>query len=496
MIDRNSPIPIYYQLKMHFKNQMEQGDLQAGDRLPTEMELCDQYDISRAPVRQAMMELAREGLIYRRPGQGTFVAPTAATSVAEKTKINVLAHYDVRWMASLEQAVLAWNAANPDRRVELSIQLCGREDFHKVLRRKAIQGEAPDMASMDYAWLVHYANEGYLKSLDSLDSDWVGDVMRDLETPVLRNNTIDDQLYGVPVQADVSGLWYRKDWFEQEGLQPPETWDAWLNQLDHFGSRDVMDRYGHRFPVVLPVTATTGETTVNLLIPFIWMSGGEIIDARGDLTLHSHTPEVAKALRYLQQITLQRRSFLPQDVYRSRWWHLARFFAQGDVPMALGGSYEWPRIQEESMWDNEEDASESLGFMMLPRPDPNVNPVGSLGGTSWAIFTQSKEQELCVEILKLMASSDISQAFCEDNLQISPFRSVNQQLMTASHPWLSEVVPLLTYARHRPLISDYVRISGFLQDMFERVLWGGENPEAAVRETAQALSVILSGSST
>jgi len=73
MIDRNSPIPLYYQLKQYFTKQMESGALHSGDRLPTEMELCEQFDISRAPVRQALSELAREGLIYRRAGQGTFV---------------------------------------------------------------------------------------------------------------------------------------------------------------------------------------------------------------------------------------------------------------------------------------------------------------------------------------------------------------------------------------------------------------------------------------
>ena len=99
--------------------------------------------------------------------------------------------------------------------------------------------------------------------------------------------------------------------------------------------------------------------------------------------------------------------------------------------MALGGSYEWPRIREESVWETEADAAEHLGFAPLPRPSLVVPPVGSLGGTSWVIFQQSTEQEVCLEILKLMATSEASAAFCEENLQISPYVSVNQRFAGA-----------------------------------------------------------------
>ena len=78
MIDRNSPVPLYYQLKVHLKRRMETGEWRSGDRLPTEMELCDAFQISRAPVRQALTELVREGMIYRRAGHRSFVAKAVA----------------------------------------------------------------------------------------------------------------------------------------------------------------------------------------------------------------------------------------------------------------------------------------------------------------------------------------------------------------------------------------------------------------------------------
>lgn len=74
MIDKNSRIPIYYQIAEEFRNKIETGQLEYGDLLPSERELAEAYRISRMTVRQAINELKLEGIIVREKGKGTFVA--------------------------------------------------------------------------------------------------------------------------------------------------------------------------------------------------------------------------------------------------------------------------------------------------------------------------------------------------------------------------------------------------------------------------------------
>lgn len=74
VLDKNVPIPLYYQLKKQMLDLIEASVLKAGDMLPAENDLCDQLGVSRPTIRQAFRELVEEGYLTRYKGKGTFVA--------------------------------------------------------------------------------------------------------------------------------------------------------------------------------------------------------------------------------------------------------------------------------------------------------------------------------------------------------------------------------------------------------------------------------------
>ncbi|WP_270180558.1 GntR family transcriptional regulator [Alkalihalobacillus sp. CinArs1] len=74
MIDKTSPLPIYYQLVELIKGMIDKGELKPGDSLPSEREYAERFKISRMTVRQAITELVNSGYLFRQKGVGTFVA--------------------------------------------------------------------------------------------------------------------------------------------------------------------------------------------------------------------------------------------------------------------------------------------------------------------------------------------------------------------------------------------------------------------------------------
>lgn len=74
MLDKKSPIPVYYQLRNIIQKKIQNGDYREGDLIPSERELSEDFGISRMTVRQAMNHMVAEGLLIREKGRGTFVA--------------------------------------------------------------------------------------------------------------------------------------------------------------------------------------------------------------------------------------------------------------------------------------------------------------------------------------------------------------------------------------------------------------------------------------
>ena len=91
MLNKELPIPLYYQLKTILLDRMKTGEWKANDRLPAEDELAATYGVSKATVRQALSELEIAGIVRREQGRGTFVAepkfeqgPRELTSFSEE----------------------------------------------------------------------------------------------------------------------------------------------------------------------------------------------------------------------------------------------------------------------------------------------------------------------------------------------------------------------------------------------------------------------------
>ena len=74
MLDATSPLPLYRQLAELLEDQIRQGLLPVGEKIPSEHRLSQRYGIGRPTVRQATDLLVRRRLLERRRGSGTFVS--------------------------------------------------------------------------------------------------------------------------------------------------------------------------------------------------------------------------------------------------------------------------------------------------------------------------------------------------------------------------------------------------------------------------------------
>lgn len=89
---KNERLPLYQQIQDYIKELIHTSDLKQGDRIPTEKELMELFNVSKITVVNALAGLVNEGAISRVPGRGSFVNKTKPdssepVSVAERRHV-------------------------------------------------------------------------------------------------------------------------------------------------------------------------------------------------------------------------------------------------------------------------------------------------------------------------------------------------------------------------------------------------------------------------
>ena len=86
-VDRNSPVPLYFQAAQHLEQMIESGELPMGARLDNEGDLAGQLGLSKPTMRRAIEYLVGRGLLVRKRGIGTQVVHAKVTREVELTSL-------------------------------------------------------------------------------------------------------------------------------------------------------------------------------------------------------------------------------------------------------------------------------------------------------------------------------------------------------------------------------------------------------------------------
>lgn len=73
-VDNSSVIPLYKQVSQILTEQIKNGNLLSGEKIPSELELMKAFHVSRITIRGAISEMVDDGLLQRHQGKGTFVS--------------------------------------------------------------------------------------------------------------------------------------------------------------------------------------------------------------------------------------------------------------------------------------------------------------------------------------------------------------------------------------------------------------------------------------
>lgn len=146
VIDRSSPVPLYYQVSQHLENAISSGEVPPGTVFENEVLLADQLGVSRPTMRRAMQYLVDKGLIVRRRGIGTRVVQPKVRRPMELTSL-----YDDLAGSGQKPVtkVLELEATTADEELAARLQ-CGEGDPVVAVVRLRSAGERPIAKMTNY----------------------------------------------------------------------------------------------------------------------------------------------------------------------------------------------------------------------------------------------------------------------------------------------------------------------------------------------------------
>lgn len=150
-ISKDESIPLYKQIKNNLKKMIKEENLQSGDKVPSENEIAELNEVSKATVRRALMALVKEGVLFREQGKGTFVAEK---DYQTNGMVNILENSTGRMKiegVSMKSKVLKFEYVIPNEEIRKNLKLPA--DTEIVIKVKKIVKDDGDPIVIENSWL-------------------------------------------------------------------------------------------------------------------------------------------------------------------------------------------------------------------------------------------------------------------------------------------------------------------------------------------------------
>lgn len=132
-IDRSIPTPLYFQVEKIIREGILSDELNPGDMIPTENELMEKYDVSRATIRHAILNLVNDQLLRREKSKGTYVTqPPERIHIFES--LSWFSRYLEKTGIPFSTTILEQNVISPNPSVSMHLKLQPDELVYYVKR--------------------------------------------------------------------------------------------------------------------------------------------------------------------------------------------------------------------------------------------------------------------------------------------------------------------------------------------------------------------------
>ncbi len=275
-------------------------------------------------------------------------------------------------------------------------------EYNQLLATGLAGEGGPDVAQLRaYGQLQPLVEGGNLTALDDVEG------LDEFDPNVLLGATgkSDGKVYGVPFAVQTLQVYYNKQIFDENGVEPPTTWDEMLEVADTLKSAGVTPfSVGAKDAWTLPMLADTFGSAR--------YGGAEFEQAVLSGEKQFTDPDYVASLDLVSDL----QPYMPDDVVGVPYTDAQVLFSSGQAAMFPGGSFELGFFQKQN-------PDLELGVFEVPPPpgavlDEPVTPGWADG--SFGVSSKSDAPDAAKELVAWMATEEFGQMFTDELVQLSP----------------------------------------------------------------------------
>ncbi|MGY2704425.1 MULTISPECIES: ABC transporter substrate-binding protein [unclassified Nocardioides] len=397
-------------------------------------------------------------------GQGPVAEPTSPTTVTFFS-----------WLGNepeMKKMAAEFHQQHP--MITIKFENVPAEQAAQVLSTRIAGNNAPDVSYVNASDTADYASRGAAVDL----SDYISrsDVVKpdDYVDAFKTFVTYEDKMYGLPVDGETTGLFYRTDRFAEAGIDsPPKTWDEF--EADAAALTDpAQNKYGFEM---------FASESAYYWYPWLYQAGGDLLSADGKDILFT-SDEAKKAAEFYVGLA----KYSPPDYFNSNSYDGRTAFAEGDVAMYVAGAWLAGTLSDEFPGIDGKWAT-------APLPEGDAGCKTTIAGDALMMSEQTKVPDaawLWMEFLSTPENIARSTYKTEGTL-LPPLNSLLQgEEIVKEKPVLKGFIDLMQCGVASTVSNPkFPRIETILNDELGKAIYGDQSADEALENTANQAQAIL-----
>lgn len=379
----------------------------------------------------------------------------------------------------------------PEKMVE-SLELAGYDDivefretpqnqYENKIRMMIAGGTIGDIICIDAPNIAYYASMG---ALEPLDNYWAQEDFDDLVNASKTAVTWNNQKWAAPLNESNVVLYYNKEMFAEEGIEPAKTLDeSWtfeqlLDAAEKLTKRDGdgnITRYGLLPTMFTPNNRNEGMTYTQML--WTWWAGAEVLSPDGtEVDGYFNSEENRRALQYFYDLHNTYKVSPTEDMQSG--------FAGEKIAMWINGPW------MTNVWESDfPEFMDKWGAMPLPHDKAYASGAGSW---NMSLTKQGQNKDLAYKVLESLTNEQGTTLYCTKTKNIPARKSVleAESMFSEGHLWEIINAQVMNNSKARPSTPVYPQISEALMDCYNALALG-QDVDTAMEEAVNKMKKAL-----